>query len=175
MKILVASKNPVKINATRQWFIDMLWDQTFAFDGISCSSWVSSQPMDNNETYTWALNRAKNARSQHTKYDFRVGIEWWVERTPLGMELYSWVVILSKTHQWQAKTWIFYLPKKLADLIDQWTELWDADDIIFWQQNSKQKNWCVWRFTCDKVDRTTWYHQAVVFALIPFKNRSIYR
>ena len=43
-KVLIASKNPVKINATKKAFEDVFTDR-FEFEGVSADSLVSDQPM----------------------------------------------------------------------------------------------------------------------------------
>ena len=43
-KVIIASKNPVKINATKTAFEDVFTDG-FEFEGISTDSLVSDQPL----------------------------------------------------------------------------------------------------------------------------------
>jgi len=52
--------------------------------------------------------------------------------------------------------------------------LGEADDIIFGQTNSKQKNGTVGNLTDNAVDRTKYYIDAIILALIPFKNKNLY-
>ena len=58
-KVLIASKNPVKINATKKAFEDVFTDH-FEFEGVSADSLVSDQPMSNDETLKGATNRLQN-------------------------------------------------------------------------------------------------------------------
>ncbi len=176
-RVVVASKNPVKINATQRWFEKMLLWSDFSFEGISVSSGVPDQPMSSQETYTWAVNRASHARQEAPDADYRVGIEGWVEKMWEHMEVFAWIVVLWKEDDkkiWSSKTWTFLLPPKLVELIEQWYELWDADDIVFWKTNSKQKNWAVWLLTHNNIDRTTYYEESVILALIPFLHPEFY-
>jgi len=53
-------------------------------------------------------------------------------------------------------------------------ELGEADDLVFGQANSKQKNGAIGLLTNDVLNRTTLYEQAVIMALIPFKNPHLY-
>ena len=48
-KVVIASKNPVKINATEKAFEDVFTDG-FEFEGISTDSLVSDQPLSDKET-----------------------------------------------------------------------------------------------------------------------------
>ena len=68
----------------------------------------------------------------------------------------------------------FFLPPKIAELIRQGKELGEADDIVFGRTNSKQENGAVGILTDGVVDRTKYYTEAVVLALIPFKNERLY-
>ena len=43
-KVLIASRNPVKINATKKAFEEVFTDR-FEFEGVSADSLVSDQPM----------------------------------------------------------------------------------------------------------------------------------
>ena len=60
------------------------------------------------------------------------------------------------------------------ELINQGKELGEADDIVFGQSNSKQKNGAVGILTNNIIDRTQFYVEAMVLALIPFLNEDIY-
>jgi non-canonical (house-cleaning) NTP pyrophosphatase len=65
-------------------------------------------------------------------------------------------------------------PKKLLHSYRSGKELGEADDIVFHDTNSKQKMGTVGKLTDNAVDRTSYYIDAVVFALIPFKNPTLY-
>lgn len=74
----------------------------------------------------------------------------------------------------KGKSGTFFLPQKVTALIQQGKELGDADDIVFNQSNSKQKSGSVGILTHDVITRRTFYIDAVIFALIPFKNPNLY-
>ncbi len=61
MKIVIASKNPVKINATLAGFQKMFPEETFEIESISVLSGVNDQPRSDTETFQGAWNRAENA------------------------------------------------------------------------------------------------------------------
>jgi non-canonical (house-cleaning) NTP pyrophosphatase len=90
------------------------------------------------------------------------------------MEAYAWGVVKSKEKYGKAKTGTFFLPKKIVALIKEGKELGEADDIVFKRYNSKQENGAVGILTGDVTDRTRYYVEAVVLALIPFKNPDLY-
>jgi len=60
-KIIIASKNPVKINATLSGFQRMFPNEQFEIESVSVSSDVSDQPKSDSETFRGACNRANNA------------------------------------------------------------------------------------------------------------------
>ena len=90
------------------------------------------------------------------------------------MEVFAWIVIKSNKCYGKSRTGTFFLPKQIVDLIDEGKELGEADDIVFQQSNSKQKSGAVGILTNNVIDRTKYYTEAVIFALIPFKNTDLY-
>ncbi len=174
VKIVVASKNPVKINAVAKAFEKVFPSLTVEITGVSVKSGVSDQPNNDLEALKGAYNRAQNAVSL-VKADFWVGIEGGVEDKDFGMEAFAWVVIKGKNGKLgQGKTGIFYLPSQVAALIRQGKELGEADDIVFGKTNSKQENGAIGILTDNIIDRTSYYAEAVIYALIPFKNSQLY-
>ena len=67
-----------------------------------------------------------------------------------------------------------FLPPKIVKLINEGLELGDADDIVFNKSNSKQENGAVGLLTNNIINRTSYYFEAVILALIPFKNEQFY-
>ena len=91
------------------------------------------------------------------------------------MEAFAWVVVKTKENRFgKGRTGTFFLPPRVAELIKQGKELGDADDIVFGRTNSKQENGAVGILTDNVVDRAKYYTEAVVLALIPFKNKQLY-
>lgn len=172
--VVISSKNPVKVNATKQAFALVFPQETFNFIEVSAESGVSNQPLSNQETLTGAANRVANATSLHPDADFYVGIEGGVEQTGTDMHSFAWVVIKGREKTGHARTGTFFLPTKVAELINQGMELGAADDVVFAKHNSKQQNGAVGILTGDVIDQTKYYVHAVVLALIPFRNPDLY-
>ena len=173
-KIIIASKNPVKINAVKIGFEKVFPDDDFEFEGISVLSDISEQPKDNQETMLGALNRANNASSVAFRADYWVGIEGGIQKYGKEMESFSWIVIKSDKMIGKAKTGTYFLPFEIVKMINNGKELGQAIDIVFGQTNLKQKGGAVGLLTDNIVDRTSSYSEAVVLALIPFKNPKLY-
>lgn len=90
------------------------------------------------------------------------------------MNAFAWIVVLSNQKMGKSRTGTFSLPRRVAELVRQGKELGEADDIIFGLTNTKQESGAVGLLTENVVDRTALYEQAVVLALIPFKNPELY-
>ena len=136
----------------------------------------NKQPKTNQETFDGALNRVNATKETMPDADFWVGIEGGTEENDIGkMDAFAWVVIMAKDGKiGKSTTGAFFLPGKMVELIKQGKELGEADDIIFGQTNSKQKNGTVGNLTDNAVDRTKYYIDAIILALIPFKNKNLY-
>ncbi len=174
-KIIVASKNPVKINTTLAGFLQMFPDEQFEVEGVSADSDVADQPMTEEETLQGAFNRAQNVRKIATSGDFWVGIEGGLEEVSGSLEAFAWIVVIGNDGKvGKGRTGSFFLPEKVAELIRQGMELGTADDLVFKKENSKQSTGSVGILTGDVLTRTTFYEPAVILALIPFKNPDLY-
>lgn len=172
MQIVVASKNPVKINATNLGFSTYFDDVKVR--GVSVKSGVSDQPKSDEETLKGAENRVKNACSEFSDADYWVGIEGGICAKQGGLEAFAWIVIQSTQKTGKARTTTFQLPVKVAELIAKGYELGEANDRLFKQENSKQKTGAVGLLTNNKINRTALYKQAVELALVPFLNPELY-
>lgn len=175
-KIIIASKNPVKISATKDGFSKMFPNQTFEFEGISVPSGVCEQPMSNAEALTGATNRAEKAGLIMPDADYFVGLEGGVEDRGDKLHSFSWIVVRDKTGKiGTGKSGEFVLPPKVRELILGGMELGHADDIVFGKKDSKLSNGAIGILTNDVIDRAGLYTPAVIFALIPFIKPELYQ
>lgn len=173
MKLVVASQNPVKLNAVRQGFSKIFPDAELIVSGTSVPSGVPDQPMSDAETLQGALNRARNARSAMPDADYWIGLEGGVEIQTDQILAFAWIVIVNAEREGKGRTGTFVLPEEVSRLIRQGMELGHADDVVFGDSNSKQKNGSVGILTGDVIDRASFYAEAVVLALIPFINPNL--
>ena len=172
-QIIVASTNPVKIQAALSGFQRMFPDETFQAEGMSAKSGVRDQPIGDAETLQGALNRTRHVRDLAPHADFWVGIEGGAAEDEGEMIVFAWVVVLSRDRMGKSRTGAFYLPEEVARLVRQGVELGYADDQVFGRSNSKQQDGSVGLLTGGVIDRTLYYEHAVVLALIPFKNLNL--
>jgi len=173
-RVVVASLNPVKLASVRSGFMAMFTRQEFDFEMFAAPSGVSSQPRSNAETLTGARNRACHAAQERPDAEFWVGVEGGVEEFEGQMTSFSWAYIKSAHKSGQARSATFFLPPVVSHLLHQGIELGEADDRVFGRVNSKQENGAVGILTENVIDRTRLYEQAVILALIPFKNEALY-
>ncbi len=173
-KIIITSQNPVKANAVLHGFQRLFPDEKFEVETVNVPSGVPDQPMSDEETRIGALNRAKNGKKSHPNADFWVGVEGGCDYLDGSMVSFAWICVLGDVRCGSARTAIFQLPREVQILVESGMELGHADDQVFGQTNSKQEAGAVGLLTGNVVTRTTLYEQAVILALIPFKNFDIY-
>jgi inosine/xanthosine triphosphatase len=172
--IAIASHNPVKIQAALGGFRRMFPDQKYDAHSLSVDSGVGDQPRGDEQTLQGALNRALACREAFPSAAYWVGIEGGVSWFDDELAAFAWVVVTDGVRTGKARTGTFFLPPQIAHLVAQGYELGEADDIAFGVQNSKQANGAVGLLTGDALDRQGLYEQAVLLALLPFKNLDLY-
>lgn len=171
--VIIASQNPVKIEAVKIAFEKMFKEEQFEFIGESVPSGVNDQPMSDAETLQGATNRANNAQTKFPDADFLVGLEGGLEKIDNDLGSVAWVVIKTKDKIGKARALTFILPKEITKLINEGKEMSEASNIVFGVNNS-QNNGAVGTLTNDIMTRTIDYTETTVLALIPFKNPNLY-
>lgn len=174
VRIVVASTNPVKIEAVRLGFAAWLNAEDIHVSSVDVPSGIRLQPLSDMETYQGASNRVNSAMQVELDADYWAGVEGGVEELPDGMAAFAWIVIRSKTRTGVARSASFFLPHSVTQLVRQGIELGVADDIVFSRVNSKQNNGAIGLLTDDRVTRTDLYSHAVVLALAPIMNVDLY-
>ena len=173
MKILVASKNPVKVNAVEEAF-KICFSEPFEIEGMSTNSGVSDQPRSDGETLTGAKNRVANLIEKEPGADFYVGIEGGIDVVDDRLQAFAWIAVSDGEKQSLGRTGSFELPPEVAALIYEGMELGDADDQVFNKKNSKQQNGAVGLLTQNRLTRQKLYQHGIVLAFIPFMNQVLY-
>lgn len=172
MKIVVASKNPVKIQAVQEGVASFF--QEVVVEGVKVDSGVSDQPSSDEETFKGAQMRAFNARELCPGADFWIGVEGGIDYFQGDMQAFAWIYVSDGTRSGQARTTTFSLPPRIVELLEQGLELGAANDILFRQNNSKQKMGAVGTLTSGLISRKQLYVQAVQLAMVPFINPQLY-
>ena len=184
IKIIVASTNPVKIEATKNGFEKMFPNSQFEIEGISVKSGVSNQPMTSAETRNGARNRATNAKKASPHANYWVGLEGGVEKDDQifrqnedSLRSVVWCAILKSGENifGEGQPGSYALPKAICELIiEQGMELGEADDVVFKRTNSKQSDGSVGILTHGVLNRGPYYSLAVDLALIRHINPTLY-
>jgi len=175
MIIVVASTNPVKLEAARQGFAAVFPKEHIAISSANVPSGVADQPMSDDEALQGANNRVDNAAKETPEADYWVGMEGGIEARGDDMESFAWIVVRGKDgRHGRGRTPTFVLPPKVAELIKRGKELGEADDIVFGHTNSKQKMGAIGLLTDSLIDRTNAYRIGVILALIPFKKSQFF-
>jgi inosine/xanthosine triphosphatase len=174
-KIVVGSRNPVKINATRRGFELAFPTQVFQVEGTDTDSGVSDQPMSEEETLLGATNRAE-AVLANSDCDFAAGIEGGISTIQNQFFAAAWVVIMDRDHnKAQARSGCFALPPKVKQLVESGLELGTANDQVFDEVNSKHAGGAVGSLTRGLISRQQLYEHAVVLALASYLQPELYR
>ena len=184
IKVIVASINPTKIEATKIGFEKMFPDSQFEIKGISVKSGVRNQPTSSAETRNGARDRARNARETSPHADYWVGLEGGVEADD---QMFSqdhhhlrsvvWCAILKSGENvfGEGQPGSYALPGAVCKLIlEEGMELGEADDVVFKRTNSKQSGGSIGILTHGVLNRGPYYSLAVELALIRYINQDLY-
>ena len=167
--VIVASQNPVKVEAVRRGFQQWFSHKTLHLNMVQVPSGVHAQPVSDAETQQGARQRALRASRALPSADFWVGIEGGVQWEGNDLLAFAWIAVYHKNQTWGlARTGAFMLPRRVAALVRAGYELGEADDRVFGETNTKQRMGAVGLLTQGLIDRTALYEHAVILALIPF-------
>ena len=172
MKVVVASKNPVKLEAARAAFSALMPDANLQMIAVSVDSGVGNQPTSDEETRRGARTRAANARKSNAEADFWVGLEGGIEVFEEQLMAFAWMAVLDINGRLScARSTTLPLPPSVRDLIiDKGLELGEANDKVFSTANSKQGGGAYGLLTDGLYTRQSVYTQTMILALLPFTN-----
>jgi inosine/xanthosine triphosphatase len=178
MKVLVGSRNPVKVEATKVAFA-LFFDavEVIAFE---VSSGVSAQPVED-ETFEGAEHRAEKLRAlnneQNLHAQFFVGIEGGIKKLRQRWFAFGATCILdAHGRRGYGTTPFFELPNSVSAELVKGTgvELGDVMDRVTGEKNTKQNQGAVGFFTRGVMSRKEYYVAGLTVALIPFLNADLY-
>jgi inosine/xanthosine triphosphatase len=172
-RVVVGSKNPVKIAAVRA--VLAAAGASAEVIGLGVASTVRNQPVGDDETIRGAVARAKAARDE-TGAELGVGIEGGVVEQPDGsMRTCAWAAVVDA----DGVTGIggslaMPLPVAVAELVRGGLELGHAMDRYVNERNTKHGKGAVGILTAGLVDRQRAYESLVSYALAPFITPELY-
>ncbi|HMO78267.1 MAG TPA: inosine/xanthosine triphosphatase [Candidatus Paceibacterota bacterium] len=170
-KVIVGSENPMKVSATEITFKKFFPDEEFEFVPFKAKSGVADQPRSSAETKEGAFNRVQDCLSHYPEADYWVGLEGGIEESDGVYWSSPFMCIRGKEGQVVfGRGAAFELPKKIMSLVDQGYELGQATDIMFNDNNSKQKGALIGYLTNGLINRQDYYVEALSMAMIPLLN-----
>lgn len=163
MKVMVGSKNPVKVGAVEEAF-EKYWPECNVV-GVEVNSGVSSQPMSEEETINGAINRAKASLGNN---EYGVGLEGGVCTIQDKMFECAWACVARRDEvEGLAGGLYFELPAKIAERIRKGEELGPIMEELM-RYDVKRTKGAIGVFTKGQLDRKSAYVQIVLSALIKF-------
>lgn len=175
MKVLVGSKNKVKVDAVRKAFEGVFPNAQWDVEGRAVSSGVSEQPLDEEETVRGARNRV-NALKEVGKADYYVGVEGGLIHSAGRWMECGWVVIADKNGvEGIAASAKMMIPQEIYELLkDGDKTLNDACEKYFDVRDAGKQMGYFGLMTNGVVDRTRAYVDAVAFALSRFAHPEVF-
>ncbi len=169
MKIVVASKNPVKLRAVEQAFRIQFAGENPELISISVDSGVGDQPESDAETLRGARNRVEAARAAIGDADYWVGLEGGLEILGGRMIGFAWMAVANGSgYLSETRSATLPLPPEVQALVAGGMELGEANDRVFATVNSKQGGGAFGLLTDGLYTREGIYTETLVLALVPF-------
>lgn len=176
MKILMGTKNPGKIEGTKNAFSRYFKD--IEIEGISVDSEVSAQPV-NEEIFQGAKNRVKNlrkyAKENNIEADYYVATEAGITNS-LGdwIDINAAVVENADGYQSVGTSQGFPIPDRyIKEIID--TELGKVMDRLFEGKELAKGKGGIYNLTHNRVSRLDLTEGAVIMALTSHLNGEIWK
>ena len=173
MKIIVASKNPVKIDAARTSFERAFPSDEIEVIAVDAPSLVSDQPMTAQETRDGAVNRVKYCQ-QHQAADYYVSYEGGVDVLDDIPSTYAVVCIANKERLQTGRTASLPLPNQIYQKLKAGGELGPAMDDMFNTVNIKQKGGAIGQLSNGLETRKSIYVSATLLSLSVFFYPNLY-
>lgn len=171
MKVVVASRNPVKIGATTQAFKTLFPDAVLAVTSVNVDSGAGDQPDTDESTRRGARTRALKSREAKPDADFWVGMEGGIEIIDNQLMAFAWMAVQGRVGDIsEARSTTLPLPPAVRNLVIGGLELGEANDRVFSTVNSKQDGGAFGLLTDGLYTREGIYTQTLIMALVPFVN-----
>ncbi len=171
MKIAVASKNPVKIEAFKRAFRLTFPQESLETSSVAARSGVNHQPFGEKETLKGALNRLLELKKLAPGQNYYCSIEGGLVEDEEDLYVFAFLIVEDENGlQSRSQAARFKLPENLASLVKAGKELGEADDIVHGRTNSKQGDGTVGSLTNQLITRTDYYEHPAILALSSFTN-----
>lgn len=149
MKIIIGTKNPAKIAAVKNAFIEA----NSEFISLDIPSGVSEQPFSDEETIQGAINRAKGALEEGNG-DIGIGLEGGVQESEHGLMICNWGALQANGREpIIAGGARFLLPEEIATRLRSGEELGPVMDDYAKKKNVRKAEGAIGIFTNGEVNR----------------------
>ncbi|GLR71443.1 inosine/xanthosine triphosphatase [Agaribacter marinus] len=179
LRVIVGSKNPVKINAALTAFQAMFPGNEVLVEGADAPSSVPDQPMNFEETRDGAKNRVEylihhqamvaevKERNNELK-NFYIAYEGGVDVFDEGPRTFAVICISDERTMCFGQTATMPIPLSVYQKLLQGEELGGAMDGLFNTVNIKQKGGAIGQLTNGLETRQSVYTSATILALAPY-------
>jgi len=178
MKIVVGSKNPIKINAVTELIQDYEFLSGAEVLSENASSEITNQPITLDETIQGAMNRARNA---FKNCDLSIGLESGLVKVPNTksgyMDTTACAIFDGKVYHLGLSSGFEY-PKRVIDLV--FKEKLEIDEAVHKLGITENKrvgysSGMIGLLSKGRLDRKAYTKQALTTALLHLDNKELYR
>ena len=174
MKVAVGSKNPVKIQSTKDAFEKVWPEKDWDVVGVNVDSGVSDQPMSDKESIEGATNRAKRAMEAENA-DFGVGMEGGLQKINEKWFSGGWSAVMNKKGIVRiGASCKVQAPEGVIRLIEEGKELGEAVDEISGGESSGHKGGFFGFMTNGMITRKNAYVSGLILALSGFLHEDLW-
>ncbi|QYJ74545.1 inosine/xanthosine triphosphatase [Shewanella sp. FJAT-52076] len=175
IKVLVGSKNPIKVAAAKG-AIEALYPQAeVECHGVSVPSGVPDQPMNTADTRLGAINRAKACHELGNAH-FYIAMEGGVDELEDGPATFAYVAIVTDSGEMSVgRSSQLPLPRQIYAALQAGEELGHVMDRMFNTVNIKQDVGAIGLLTHNAESRGSSYRQALILAMAPLLYPELYR
>jgi len=175
LKVVVGSKNPVKVNAVRNALAAYFPQHDVQAQGIAAPSNVSEQPMTSKETRDGAVNRLRYCQSNQPHADFYAAIEGGVDNFEDGAATFAYLAVADREQLSVGRSANMPIPQSVYQALEAGEELGPLMDKLFNTTNIKQKGGAIGLLTNGLETRESNYTQALHLAIAPLVHSAPYR
>ncbi len=171
MRVVVASRNPVKLAAVQQAFAAQFPASPLDVLPVDVDSGAGAQPASDADTRHGARTRATRACEAVPDAEFWVGLEGGIELIDEQLMGFAWMAVRGIGGDTsEARSVTLPLPPAVKELVAGGMELGEANDRVFATVNSKQAGGAFGLLTAGEYTRESVYTQTLFIALVPFVN-----
>jgi inosine/xanthosine triphosphatase len=174
LKVVVGSRNPIKIGAVRNALAALFPEHVVACEGMHAPSGVADQPMTATETRQGAIQRMQYCQQHGGEADFHVALESGIEIGEDGPGSVGYVAIAQGDRVSVGRSAWLPVPPIAYEALLEGEELGDVMDRLFGTVNVKQQGGAIALVTRGHATREGVYTQALLMAMAPFLNPDLY-